>query len=265
MWHFMFPFQNLKITLFVCSGIKDYGQLGYGDTENRGDDEEEMGDDLPFVNVNFSVFTDDPTVDPTAEPTVDPTVDPTSDPTTNTTSEPTVDPTTEPATIPVVDFEITSFWIYIFVAIWFFILCLLALICFFYRRISAIQKEITENMSTKPIEMLTEIVGGTDPKDDVVSAPVVEPALARAYDADVLPPVPSAVIVYATERDNKSVDDLEAVPTDWRQWNAVQVLNFVMSSVSDGSLEQYRESIREEVVESEYDGAQGSTDRCPHF
>ena len=34
-----------------CWGINDYGMLGYGDTSNRGDDNNEMGDSLPYVNL----------------------------------------------------------------------------------------------------------------------------------------------------------------------------------------------------------------------
>ena len=39
-----------------CWGRNDDGQLGYGDTENRGDEANEMSDDLPFLNVNTSTF-----------------------------------------------------------------------------------------------------------------------------------------------------------------------------------------------------------------
>lgn len=34
-----------------CWGRNDYGQLGYGDPRGRGDDANEMGDNLPFVNL----------------------------------------------------------------------------------------------------------------------------------------------------------------------------------------------------------------------
>ncbi len=34
-----------------CWGQNEYGQLGLGDTDNRGDDDGEMGDDLPFVDL----------------------------------------------------------------------------------------------------------------------------------------------------------------------------------------------------------------------
>jgi alpha-tubulin suppressor-like RCC1 family protein len=34
-----------------CWGRNDYGQLGLGDTLNRGDDPGEMGDNLPFVGL----------------------------------------------------------------------------------------------------------------------------------------------------------------------------------------------------------------------
>merc|ERR1712129_165759 len=32
-----------------CWGLNDAGQLGYGDTERRGNEPGEMGDDLPFL------------------------------------------------------------------------------------------------------------------------------------------------------------------------------------------------------------------------
>ena len=34
-----------------CWGGNNFGQLGLGDTENRGDESGEMGDDLPIVNL----------------------------------------------------------------------------------------------------------------------------------------------------------------------------------------------------------------------
>ena len=34
-----------------CWGINDYGMLGYGDISNRGNDNNEMGDNLPYVNL----------------------------------------------------------------------------------------------------------------------------------------------------------------------------------------------------------------------
>merc|ERR1719474_2490737 len=50
-----------------CFGRNSNGQLGYGDTENRGDDDEEMGDWLPVISLPF-------TANPTTEPTSDPTM-----------------------------------------------------------------------------------------------------------------------------------------------------------------------------------------------
>ena len=32
-----------------CWGANNYGQLGLGDTDDRGDDPDEMGDDLPYI------------------------------------------------------------------------------------------------------------------------------------------------------------------------------------------------------------------------
>ena len=34
-----------------CWGVNQYGQLGLGDTENRGDGADEMGDNLPGVDL----------------------------------------------------------------------------------------------------------------------------------------------------------------------------------------------------------------------
>ena len=36
-----------------CWGRNDYGQLGIGDTDRRGDGPGEMGDDLPFVDLGY--------------------------------------------------------------------------------------------------------------------------------------------------------------------------------------------------------------------
>ena len=38
-----------------CWGLNDEGQLGYGDTNNRGDNSNEMGDNLPYVDVGGTV------------------------------------------------------------------------------------------------------------------------------------------------------------------------------------------------------------------
>ena len=34
-----------------CFGYNYYGQLGYGDYNNRGDEDGEMGDNLPYVDL----------------------------------------------------------------------------------------------------------------------------------------------------------------------------------------------------------------------
>ena len=39
-----------------CWGRNDYGQLGYGDTDNRGDDSGEMGDDLDEVSLGSTFY-----------------------------------------------------------------------------------------------------------------------------------------------------------------------------------------------------------------
>ena len=42
-----------------CFGRNDAGQLGYGDTNNRGDEPDEMGDDLPFVDLGADFVVED--------------------------------------------------------------------------------------------------------------------------------------------------------------------------------------------------------------
>lgn len=107
-----------------CIGYNYYGELGYGDTNNRGDQSNELGDNLPVVELGYtkgptsnptSIPTADPTFeptditadptsnptdDPTANPTDDPTSNPTDDPTSNPTDDPTVEPTMEPSDYP---------------------------------------------------------------------------------------------------------------------------------------------------------------------
>merc|ERR1719334_672020 len=81
-----------------CFGWNVFGMLGYGDTENRGDDSNEMGDYLGIVPVDITPF---PTIAPTTpsqEPTVDPTNDPTA-PSQEPTMEPTI-PTRDPTAMP---------------------------------------------------------------------------------------------------------------------------------------------------------------------
>ena len=71
--------------------LTDNGQLGLGDTANRGDGSQEMGDYLQFVDVAFTMSpTMSPTVDPTADPTADPSYDPTLQPTNVPSSSPTI-------------------------------------------------------------------------------------------------------------------------------------------------------------------------------
>ena len=112
-------------TVHLYTGLNNYGQLGMDDTENRGDDATEMGDDLPVVSIPFynTTSTCSPTADPTTEPTVEPTI-PTMEPTVPSavpsieptipptrypgispfgTAKPTVDPTTAPTFLPSVD------------------------------------------------------------------------------------------------------------------------------------------------------------------
>jgi len=75
--------QSLDL-LLKCWGYNSDGQLGYGDTSNRGDGGNEMGDYLAFVDTGF-VWTEHTTAAPTSpteEPTsAIPTVSPTEHPT----------------------------------------------------------------------------------------------------------------------------------------------------------------------------------------
>jgi len=91
-WAFAFE-ESTSGPLLKCWGRNSYGQCGYGDTSQRGDGSNEMGDYLDFVDLGFTMS---PTVDPSSAPTFDPTSAPTFDPTT----EPTTDPTSEPTAAP---------------------------------------------------------------------------------------------------------------------------------------------------------------------
>eukprot|EP01083_Nonionella_stella_P012465 35364_1 len=44
----------LSANAVKCFGLNDYGQLGYGDTNNRGDGSSEMGDALPEIDFGIS-------------------------------------------------------------------------------------------------------------------------------------------------------------------------------------------------------------------
>ena len=91
----------------------DYGMLGYGDSTERGDEPDEMGDFLPYIqftNVTYAPTvaptmapTDDPTAAPTSAPTLAPSASPTPSPTDNPTLDPTPDPTADPTTDPTSD------------------------------------------------------------------------------------------------------------------------------------------------------------------
>lgn len=45
-----------KLFYLFFRGGNSLGQLGYGDTPNRGDNANEMGDYLPFVNVGIDAI-----------------------------------------------------------------------------------------------------------------------------------------------------------------------------------------------------------------
>ena len=63
--------------LLKCWGNNGNGQLGYGDTENRGDAADEMGDDLNFVDLYFTAIAPPTSAAPTSIPTMVPSVSPT--------------------------------------------------------------------------------------------------------------------------------------------------------------------------------------------
>ena len=60
-----------------CWGSNSKGQLGYGDTTDRGTSASQMGDGLPFVDHKFIYVAPPTTAVPTSEPTVEPSVSPT--------------------------------------------------------------------------------------------------------------------------------------------------------------------------------------------
>ena len=62
----MCAFMKSSSLLLKCFGLNNYGQLGYGDTNRRGDASGEMGDNLPFIDLNFTVITAAPTSNPTS-------------------------------------------------------------------------------------------------------------------------------------------------------------------------------------------------------
>eukprot|EP01083_Nonionella_stella_P313818 1128155_1 len=78
-------------------GRNDYGQLGYGDTNDRGNEANEMGDNLFIIDLGLMTV---PTTGPTIVPTSGPTGIPTGSPNAARTSIPTGAPTTVPSTAP---------------------------------------------------------------------------------------------------------------------------------------------------------------------
>ena len=86
-----------------CWGRNRDGQLGYGDASSvpwRGRYPNQMGDNLPIVNVCREPETYDPTSAPTDSPTRRPTEYPTRVPSSHPTSEPTQTPTVSPTDAP---------------------------------------------------------------------------------------------------------------------------------------------------------------------
>eukprot|EP01084_Bolivina_argentea_P317632 550745_1 len=84
-----------------CWGENNNGQLGYGDTDNRGDESNEMSDNLLEIDIVFG--TQNPTKEPTQNPTSDNILSQTYDPTqfpTMPTLQPSTSPTLEPTLNP---------------------------------------------------------------------------------------------------------------------------------------------------------------------
>ena len=82
-----------------CWGSGSNGQLGYGDLVTRGDGPNEMGENLPFVDLGS---TSSPTFSPTEVPTTSPTAAPSRNPTSSPSLSPsTISPTLSPSGSPV--------------------------------------------------------------------------------------------------------------------------------------------------------------------
>ena len=79
--------------MFKCWGKNDFGQLGVGDTNDRGNEPLEMGNYLP-LNAAIQFMTRSPTTQPTPSPTA-----PTTQPTQQPTGYPSQFPSTEPTTV----------------------------------------------------------------------------------------------------------------------------------------------------------------------
>eukprot|EP01083_Nonionella_stella_P067925 179993_1 len=77
-----------------CYGYNDSGQLGYCDTEERGDQVNEMGENLPEIDIGIGFATQSPTQSPTT-PTTSPSLSPTSAP-----SAPSAAPSIHPSAQP---------------------------------------------------------------------------------------------------------------------------------------------------------------------
>ena len=56
------------------------------------------------------------------------------------------------------------------------------------------------------------------------------------------------------ERKNEELKKKKLDRSKWREWDTNQVFNFMMSTVGDGGLDKYEESIKEGLVEGEFIG-----------
>eukprot|EP01083_Nonionella_stella_P068137 180704_1 len=92
-----------------CFGENNYGTLGLGDTVVRGNKANQMGDNLPTIDLGASFISTGPTGSPTRypsnnpttkQPSQSPTMHPTKHPTSNPTSSPTVFPSNVPTVTP---------------------------------------------------------------------------------------------------------------------------------------------------------------------
>jgi len=87
---------NEKASEMKCFGKNDQGQLGYGNTNNYGDESNEMGTNLPYVQLRIPPPTRSPSQAPTFAPTRLPTKYPTKKPRKNPTKRPTKNPVLKP-------------------------------------------------------------------------------------------------------------------------------------------------------------------------
>lgn len=102
---------TLKNNGVKCFGSNNQGDLGSGSSANIGDEANEMGNNLPYVDIFATLSptlpTLNPTLRPTRKPSSTPTLSPTSTPTMNPSTNPTANPTSNPSNAPSISPTIT--------------------------------------------------------------------------------------------------------------------------------------------------------------